>query len=63
MKRISNLETQYEQQTQKQFFYKTQLEESQELEKKIRSANVFLNEAIFDLNKELFGELFLKNNL
>lgn len=61
--RMSNLEEQFKKQAQKQFIYEIQVERSKVMGEKMQKSNAFLNEAIFDLNTNLFEELFPKNNL
>lgn len=61
--RMSNLEEQFKEQAQKQFIYEIQVERSKVMGEKMQKSNAFLNEAIFDLNTNLFEELFPKNNL
>lgn len=61
--KMSNLEEQFKEQAQKQFIYEIQVERSKVMGEKMQKSNAFLNEAIFDLNTNLFEELFPKNNL
>ena len=57
------LEEQLQYLKKQQSFYDAKIELSHVMLNKIQKANTFLNEAIFDLNNDLFGELYVKNDL
>lgn len=61
--RITMLEAQLRQKTQKNSHFENQILLCTMLMEQIKASNAFLNEAIFDLNSNLFGELYPKKDL